>query len=69
MKQVIHVRLSPELAAKLRGITVAPGLRHIPLYPGQSVARRSVVERADVDPVSAVFDRQNVLKGATDGRI
>jgi len=65
MKQVIRVRLSPELLAKLRGITVAPGLRFIPLYPGQSGPQRPEIERTVTDPVSAVFDRQHVLKGAT----
>jgi len=62
MKQRIIVRLSPEMLAKLRGIVVAPGLRHLPLYPGQSVPQRSTVERTAQDPVSAVFDRQHVLK-------
>jgi len=65
MKERIIVRLSPELAAKLCGISVAPGLRHLSLYPGQAVPQRPQVERATVDPVSAVFDRQHVLKGAT----
>jgi len=65
MKQRIIVRLSPELVAKLCGISVPPGLRFLPLYPGQAVPQRPVVERVVTDPVSAVFDRQNVLKGAT----
>jgi len=60
MKQRIIVKLSPELAAKLRGIAVAPGLRHIPLYPGQSVPQRPAVERTATDPVTALLDRLGV---------
>lgn len=63
MKQIIRVKLSPELAAKLAKLRAEPpGLRWIPEFPGQPTPERPMIERTTTDPVSAVFDRQGVRK-------
>jgi len=64
MKQIIRVKLSPELVAKLAKLRgVAPGLWFVPEFPGQPAPKQPVVERADVDPVTALLDRQGVVRG------
>jgi len=61
MKRVrINVSLSDQLMRKLRNL--APGLKWVPQF-GEPTPKRPKPEPEPVDPVSEVFDRQNVRGG------
>ena len=66
MKQRVVLRFSEATMRRLKEALggYPPGLRGIPLYPGQAAPKRPKVT-PEADPVSAVFDRQGVIKGAS----